>query len=801
MSNALISFPDRTLSATLSGGSWNASYPLSNLKDKSMTKTARSSNLLTTSTQISIDLGVVPTADGLSVAAPVVRCLGCLNHNFTFNATVRLRGYTDSSHANYVTGTDTGTQRVWPASLSLDDYNNSPSNWVYSLPTDVNPRYWLLEIVDLLNPDGYIDFGRLWIGGAFEAGIGISYGASLGFTPNDVIQKSLDNTVWGEHKESDRNVVATFETLTSSEKRKMLMMQKTQSLLGEVLWVMNSQASAEDMLLESFPALAKQASPLSYPYFDANSMPLELTEIRGSGRVRTVTTSLTFSVPLSSDLITLLGSAATFTRASSCWYPDANEAMTQYGNNVPVFDLLTGKGYLSEPASTNKCTCYGVPRADSLGSEVISNAADRDFTSDTGYWVKGAGVTIPADGTATFTAANSTGCYKFNISVGKVYSVTWTILTCTAGGFQIGNGASQPNNSITRNTPGTYTNVVGPLTTGACGIWAIGVTSGTIGDISIKEVVDGAGTKAYYYGGAFQQTITNMTLGGDTGGVLSIVTDQAAIDAAGLTALVNGGKVYKVVGGAGGGFVTFTGNGSTGAMAGIYYRSDYTYAAAFGYSTSAIEIPTSPSYTRLKTTTGFPSAGACGFAFPAGGIAYFIVPQVEDLTAVTSIMPTVGASATRAATVLSFPVSGNIPAAPWTIILEATFLCPSSQMGSAALLGSANGTSWVSLIPDATSLTFRKRVAGVNYDAVIPLSVAAGDTRRIALRYNADKTTDIFKTGVKGTGNVDTSTMVLGSSFFIGSDGAGAYQTPCTIKAVRIFNTALTDAQLIEMTT
>ena len=69
-----------------------------------------------------------------------------------------------------------------------------------------------------------------------------------------------------------------------------------------------------------------------------------------------------------------------------------------------------------------------------LGSELITNAADREFTSDTGFWIKGTGVTINDAGSGTAYIPNTQAMYRNNAAVaGKVYRIQFTIVSGAIG--------------------------------------------------------------------------------------------------------------------------------------------------------------------------------------------------------------------------------------------------------------------------------------------------------------------------------------------------------------------------------
>ena len=62
------------------------------------------------------------------------------------------------------------------------------------------------------------------------------------------------------------------------------------------------------------------------------------------------------------------------------------------------------------------------------GAELITNAADRDFSSDTGFWTKGVGWTI-SDGAANFNTSGVSYFRKDNIvTIKKVYVIEVTAI-------------------------------------------------------------------------------------------------------------------------------------------------------------------------------------------------------------------------------------------------------------------------------------------------------------------------------------------------------------------------------------
>ena len=127
-----------------------------------------------------------------------------------------------------------------------------------------------------------------------------------------------------------------------------------------------------------------------------------------------------------------------------------------------------------------------------LGAELITAAADRDFSSDTGFWAKGPAWTISggaANVNGVLDSGTGTSLRRLSfLTVGKVYQVTFTVknfVSGTVGIFAQGATASYAAN-------GTYTFIF-CCTNTVFGFNYGGITNGSsnlsIDDVSIKEVL------------------------------------------------------------------------------------------------------------------------------------------------------------------------------------------------------------------------------------------------------------------------------------------------------------------------
>lgn len=438
--------------------------------------------------------------------------------------------------------------------------------------------------------------------------------------------------------------------------------------------------------------------------------------------------------------------------------------------------LTTIKGPLLEVASTNKVTAYGIIPADTLGSELVTNGG---FDSDTA-WGKGTNASISGGVLSYAGGSGNTVSYQNNtLAQGKYYQATFTITAITKGSVKVRCGTSSVGTF--RTAIGTYTEQwqvpTGPTSTVVVEPSADFV--GSVDSISIKEVTWAVGTKSYWTGSEFQQNITGLTLSGDTAAVLSIVTDQTEITNAGLAGINPTWKVYKLDNSAGSTWANVIITGTVGntntQTASVFSRATAQYSQLM--STEGSSPGTNQNsftyYVRQNLTfVPLSSVNQTQISTTATGVVYFLLPQLEEQAAATSYIPTAGATATRAATSLSYPTSGI-----FSLPLSGTFYwTPSGIKGSTEYLWGSylDSNNSIGVFYDGTNVTFRKRVGGSNFDATKALTAVAGTTYRIGWRINANYSTDLAVDGTLGTGSADTTAPAATTTFKLGDDGNGA---------------------------
>ena len=285
MSNFLLGTLNRLDSATLSGGSWLATLPLSNLKDRRLSRLARSSDEQTTSTTLTLDLG---SARNVGIVALVA-------HNLSVTSTVRVLGddaadfatpiYDSGAVATYPDGVipadllEWEDDNFWLGTISQEAIAGLHAPYLNVLPVARSLRYWRIEINDTANPDGYVHLGRLYIGEAWSPEYNRSYGASLGYDDISTVESSLSGEEFFDVRRKRRTHRFDLGCLSKEEALdRVLQMQRLQGTTGEIL-IVPDRTDTLNMAKVAFLGRLKSLGEVAQPYPQFYSTSMEITEI------------------------------------------------------------------------------------------------------------------------------------------------------------------------------------------------------------------------------------------------------------------------------------------------------------------------------------------------------------------------------------------------------------------------------------------------------------------------------------------------------------------------------------------
>lgn len=284
MANAIIAYGNQIDGATLSGGSWLTTLPLTNLQDRRLGKVARSSSAAEVHTTFDIDF----------TGTRLLRVISLVAHNFSTAATYRIR---TSSTADFsTTVSDSGWADVWPVVYPFGTLPwGSPNFWtgkyseaeiagytatlVYLLPSTISARFIRVEIRDTTNAAGFVQVGRVFASDGWQPVRNIIYGASLAWESRTTVQESLSGAEYFDERKSFR--VARFELPVMSEAEAManaFEIQRSAGVNKEVLFIWDPDDTVH-ALRRQFLGRLRTLSAIENPGPDRWRSPFEIKEL------------------------------------------------------------------------------------------------------------------------------------------------------------------------------------------------------------------------------------------------------------------------------------------------------------------------------------------------------------------------------------------------------------------------------------------------------------------------------------------------------------------------------------------
>lgn len=285
MANTILAYGNRIDDATLFGGSWLATLPLTNLQDRRLGKVARSSAAGLADTKFDVDLGGVR----------LTRVVALVNHNFSVDALYRIRlssvsdfsttvadsGWTDVWPRVYPSGSvPWGSPSWWSGRYAAEDIAGYTATLVYLLPATKNARYIRIEIDDTANEAGYVQIGRVFTSDGWQPVRNMTYGGSgLGWEDPSGVQKSLSGAASFDEKNKLR--VARFGLAAMTEGEAMgnaFEIQRFAGITKEVLFVWDPD-DTEHAIRRQFLGRMRTLSLMENPGPDRWKAPFEIEEL------------------------------------------------------------------------------------------------------------------------------------------------------------------------------------------------------------------------------------------------------------------------------------------------------------------------------------------------------------------------------------------------------------------------------------------------------------------------------------------------------------------------------------------
>ncbi len=280
----MLCYPNRIDEAALSGGAWSPAAPLAAAQDRVIAVRTRSVDTAVASVTIDIDLR----------RTRPIRAIAVIDHNLTVNARYRVTGAerADFSPPNISTGwlplwgviypygsVPWEDEHFWTGGAVTEDLAGYRLDLIHLLPTASLAQFWRIEIDDAANPDGYVEFGRLFIGDGWQPIYNMSYGNTVQYTPRTDVAEALSGTETFDVRPARRVQRCALDWLTPAEASgRAFELQRRVGIDGEVLFV-HDPADPINRHRRCFLGRLRQLSAIEHPYFNVHRMPVEIQEI------------------------------------------------------------------------------------------------------------------------------------------------------------------------------------------------------------------------------------------------------------------------------------------------------------------------------------------------------------------------------------------------------------------------------------------------------------------------------------------------------------------------------------------
>ena len=286
MAPLLFGWPMVLDDATLSGGSWQASLPITNLQTDALGAVARSSDALAASSLINIDFG----------AAQAVSVVALVRHNLQKDATWRIRGSAaaDMSAPVYDSGSVAVWSYQWATGVLPSGHPNAATRLltnaqiaalnpardaVHVLATEASARYWRVELIDTTNTAGYVQAGRLVCAPRLQPTYQFEPGATFGFDDGSSAGHAFSRVRYYDARSKGRTLSLAFPMVTDAVAVTVLRdMVEALGIDGQVYVVMDPDATTT-LQRTAFLANLRSLSGVQYAAAGYGSFPMVLDEV------------------------------------------------------------------------------------------------------------------------------------------------------------------------------------------------------------------------------------------------------------------------------------------------------------------------------------------------------------------------------------------------------------------------------------------------------------------------------------------------------------------------------------------
>jgi hypothetical protein len=255
-----------TDNSTLSGGSWNASFPLTRLQQWSLNSYAVATSNSAAHTIIDWDHGSAKTAGLLWIPY----------HNLTSAATIEIERGTSSGGTEVYDG---GALAAWPFAPLDGDYDGG-SFGLCLVWTENSARYTRLRIVDTSNPSPP-QLSRPFLGRLFTSWIDPEKLEDDWMPSLSIVRRTEIGADWRHKRRPLRQQSLVWKGVTEAEGSTLKEIVRLHDTSSEVVYVADTVDRAVQQQ-DGFLGLFREMSKLEYPFWKHRGMALSIQQRGGA---------------------------------------------------------------------------------------------------------------------------------------------------------------------------------------------------------------------------------------------------------------------------------------------------------------------------------------------------------------------------------------------------------------------------------------------------------------------------------------------------------------------------------------
>jgi hypothetical protein len=270
MSRIALGYTNLVDSVTLSGGSWRADFPRTNLQDRALGVVARSTTAAPADSRIVLDHGA---------AGATPRVVAIVAHNLSSVATVTISRGTSPGASDIYAGS---AQAAWvlPADVPRD---GAAFAVTITLPAGVAARYTTIDISDAANAAGYVQIGRLFVGSLFAPEIGADCRQlTSDWMPSlDTVERTETGADWVWRRRQLRKAAWAWTAMSGAEADALHEITRTHGTAAEVLYVPDVSDRMRTQLYGCL-GLLRELTKIEYPYSHHRAAAMAVEERGGA---------------------------------------------------------------------------------------------------------------------------------------------------------------------------------------------------------------------------------------------------------------------------------------------------------------------------------------------------------------------------------------------------------------------------------------------------------------------------------------------------------------------------------------